>query len=128
MTTKQYFYTDVLAASWMAKQFGMRFGYQDANGRPPPPGVHAYLHPDSLPQLVPQVGDILRLYFFSPDQDDAAGAVMSAVYAGGREAVTWFRNPRDGSIDKELHKIDDHQWRIIQRGGLAFMWPDGEPA
>lgn len=73
----------------------------------------------------PQVGDVLRLYFFTPEEDDKAGAVMTGFYAGGREAITWFRNPRDGSIDRETHKIDDHLYQIIQRNGKAVIYQRG---
>jgi hypothetical protein len=88
----------------------------------------AYVHPESLHLLEPKVGDIIRLYFYSPAEDDAAGAVMTGIYAGGREAVTWFRSPRDGSIEKELHKIDEHTWQIMQRDGKPFFWPDSDAA
>ena len=85
-----------------------------------------YVHPDSLPIFEPQVGDVLRLYFHTPEQDDAAGAVMTGFYWGGGEVITWFRNPGDGSIDRQVQKIDDHQWRIIQRQGNPFFWPETE--
>jgi hypothetical protein len=43
-----------------------------------------------------------------------------------REAITWFRDPKDGGIDKQLHKLDGHRWRIIQRNGKAFHAPESE--
>jgi hypothetical protein len=139
---KRIFYTDPLAAAWMAKHFGMKFA--DGEGRTASvwydtdgvfvswdsiiPIERAYIHPDSRPLLDPCVGDILRLYFYSPEEDDKHGAVMTGFYAGGREAITWFRAPKDGGIEKQLHKIDDHQWRIIQRQGTSFHWPESEGA
>jgi hypothetical protein len=149
--TKRFFYADPLAAAWMAKHFGMKFIDTFRNG----PGTYSYpeesddinaffignteygvssitdkhvVHPCSLPLLEPSIGDILRLFFFTPEEDDKAGAVMTGFYAGGREAITWFRDPKDGSIEKQLHKIDDHQWRIIHRRGIAFHHPESEEA
>ena len=137
--------TDRLAVAWMAKHFGMRFspmldtgqvnwacqypqrGVWSDEWEPLPPSWERFhVHPDSLFLLEPKVGDILRLYFHSPEMDEAAGAVMTGFYCGGREAITWFRNPADGCIEKETHKIDDHQWRIIQRDGKAFHPPRRE--
>jgi hypothetical protein len=132
---KCYFYTDPLAAAWMVRHHRMTLTWESDEAMrdllmPVRNAQFAankyYIRPDSLRLLEPQVGDILRLYFFTPEEDDKAGAVMTGFYAGGREAITWFRDPEDGGIDRQLHKIDDHQWRIIQRAGKAFHHPESE--
>src|SRR5258708_34729609 len=69
--TKCYFYTDLLAAAWMAKHFGMfltlptlkSFDYANQKGFKWESIAHGpysekyYVHPDSLHALEPQVGD-----------------------------------------------------------------------
>jgi hypothetical protein len=84
--TKRFFYTDPLAAAWMAKHFGMKLvclhrneddGVDADHVGTPYPFEHAildaemwedairgtcrniYVHPDSLPLLEPQIGDLI---------------------------------------------------------------------
>ena len=97
----KYFYTDPLAAAWMAKHFGMEFQYQ-SDGilvNFPSEWLHeaiasktfndkAYIHPSSLHLLNFQKGDI--------EIDIPIGI--------------------QGAVRRE----------IIQRNGIAFMWPQVE--
>jgi hypothetical protein len=64
----RHFYTDPLAAAWMAKHFGIEFRYwrwNDLSFQFTPVNARAveldssklYIHPDSLHLLEPQVGD-----------------------------------------------------------------------
>jgi hypothetical protein len=114
---KRFFYTDPLAAAWMAKQFGMCF-YPDPDGDTfsahefhlSEKGFYGdwnmdailYIHPDSLHLLDPKVGD---LAWWS--MKDGGGCLCEAtpmlITQGGVRS-------------------------IIQRKGVAFMWPESEEA
>ena len=116
---KRYYYTDPLAASWMAKHFGMilttKDGLQvinvvcgmaswiDGEGaiyhQPP-----CYIHPDSLAILEPMENDIGK---------DGEGNLM--VFLDGR----W----RDWGDDEW---VLNKPHTIIQRNGIAFHWPEVE--
>jgi hypothetical protein len=130
---KRYFYTDPLAAAWMAKHFGMRFTEPDGeevslkfpgegvsywqrsydNGYENYCGERFYIHPDSLPLLLPRPGDIL-------------------IRAGIEEHVTMH------NLFLFVHRAPDteHLFKgflqkggmIIQRNGLPFHWPQSEQA
>lgn len=127
---KRYFYTDPFAAAWMTTHHGVTYvndlphgqghcfqvisrasGWADAspydlilpcNGKP-----RVYIHPDSLHLLEPQVGDLLRgdehtmpqiRYMDLPDSEQmGTGAALM----------------RRG-------------FKIIQRNGIPFMWPEHE--
>jgi hypothetical protein len=114
--TKRYFYTDPLAAAWMAKHFGMRHGFIDAAGefnefvvpisgdddKWRTQGESIYVHSDSLHLLEPQVGDV----FVS---DRGLGKIM--VPAAARRCSD---------------QIKGDNAKIVTRRGRAFMWPDCE--
>src|SRR4051794_27664391 len=72
--SRRYFYTDPLAAAWMAKHFGMIFlageyecrhnsdlSCYDSWPEPDDPDKF-YIYPESLPLLEPQVGDVCKIY------------------------------------------------------------------
>lgn len=109
---KRYYYTDPLAAAWMAKHFGMRF-YE---------GLEPF--EDGEPFEIEQYG-ILK---------EAARQAWNECYS---------KNPYVYIHPDSLHllepnKATDHiihdeneqgeilRSRIIQRNGLAFMWPESE--
>lgn len=112
----KYYYTDPLAAAWMAKHFGMAF---DIFAQPSGVRVEkekstakyiamlgdayrCYIHPDSLHLLEPKVGDLLL------DDDPTDGANR-----------TWHLEGMPDAIKAK--------WNIIiQRNGIAFMWPEVE--
>ena len=120
--SKRYFYTDPLAAAWMAKQFGMRVvhPYVAASGNPEmwdsdthsfegfvsefPGGSRLYLHPDSLPLLEPQIGD--------RDED-------GFIYAAQGD---WRRADSTGCSIRSAGIC-----RTAKRNGIPFMWPEVEP-
>ena len=81
MTNRRYFYTDPLAAAWMAKHFGMEFDwFSDQGNGPvaqtpesiahdilyPGTGGRYYIHPDSLHLLEPQARDTVLFFDNGP--------------------------------------------------------------
>jgi hypothetical protein len=134
----RWFYTDPLAAAWMAKHFGMRFtcqgnGYDPLQGKPF--GIEVLyhfldtgyasnllpirIHPDSLHLLQPQIGDILN-------------------WQTGKGEPWWedhsrYIYPRQGTHDvftaesaARMLAKPELSARIILRSGTAFMWPERE--
>lgn len=119
----KYFYNDPLAAAWMAKHFGMRFNFicEDEGILYRPTNSDfidsvcgiweriAYIHPDSLHLLEPHMGDYIIEHAQTHDVFliDDAGYGKSCTLL---EAQAWIK---EGD-------------RIIQRNGMAFMWPESE--
>lgn len=120
----RYYYTDPLAAAWMAKHFGMKFASE--NGAVA--GItregfteftkggdnwllldRVYINADSLHLLEPQVGDV----------------IMGANYA---MLVT---HTEDGQYHGSLGGTPFTAikgFHIIRRKGIPFMWPEKEAA
>lgn len=76
----KYFYTDPLAAAWMAKWHGMRFtnfSYDDENNESDYMGstIHFHIHPDTLHLLAPINGDIAT--------ESAGSGIILIVLANG---------------------------------------------
>lgn len=118
----RYFYTDPLAAAWMAKHFGMRLSLSafDSdevklyNGEVKllcntlvvcSTGFVAgladgkfYIHPDSVKLLEPQEGDVCE-----------HPMLKNYYHIDGEENSRW---------------ANDLRMKIIQRNGIAFMWPE----
>lgn len=137
MPAERYFYTDPLAAAWMAKHFGMQiFAPVFAAGtgkysqsRTPLPvwcwarkieqaelakntdGERYYIHPDSLHLLEPRVGDVVQ--FTACDYANQPGLQQSRV---------WWKP----YLDKWSLPQDAGNIRIIQRDGKPFHWPEKE--
>lgn len=98
----RFYYTDPLAAAWMAKHFGMWFTREsfhitlcdilDSIYEADP--AKCYIHPDSM-----------RLLEVNPKTDLTLAGIANAM-----EAMPPNAN------------------RIIQRNGIPFMWPEGEAA
>lgn len=138
---KRYFYTDPLAASWMAKHFGMKLlaesdfdGLVDAGAR----FIDCddtfrelwqhdfiylgklYVHPDSLGLLEPKKGDLIHIVrgfcSYHKNVDDVA--------KGGGKTVTGIWS--DGEHWDITTKKPLHDWEIIQCAGKAFHWPESE--
>ena len=129
----KYYYTDVLAAAWMAKHFGMKlqkgvFGYGegvttyltllDAAGNEAWK-YRYYIHPDSLPLLEPKEGDVVICRWGK----DAAYALCGRV-----------RNVFEGEVVRVVSSDEDPDYsglefnydatEIIQRNGKAFFMPE----
>jgi hypothetical protein len=142
----QYFYRDPLAATWMAKHFGMRFCQnglgQDLIGMelgdpyepsasvvctPEELATAAYeqsifkgiIQPESLNLLKPRVGDIVRY------------RVKDCTYIGEAplavSTLTYRKRPLSGVNQPEYHPRLEWIDRVIQRDGIPFMWPEAEP-
>lgn len=106
--TKRYFYTDPLAAAWMAKHHGMRFQHNPDGNECDIQALFAagvfrfqkmmlYIHPDSLAILEPKPLDLAwneekRLFFF-------------------------FGSLPQGEVNG---------YKIILRNGKHFLWPEVE--
>ncbi|MFO0906837.1 MAG: hypothetical protein U0835_00455 [Isosphaeraceae bacterium] len=125
---KRYFYTDPLAAAWMGKHFGMVFftpedddyqeevyGWESVAGAFDFDGAErVYVHPDSVLLLEPQDGDWLEI----KDADYHLGSCLTSVWHGHSKALGL---PQD-------HQYRGKEFRIIQRDGKAFMWPESDPS
>jgi hypothetical protein len=125
--TFHYFYTDPLAAAWMANHFGMRFNgwiWNDENfyfestinaddeddGSPYEfGGAKVYVHLASLHLLEPKAGDLLewRCKKATPPFDYSRIDKI---------------NPGD---DTKVHP-DNELLQIIQRDGKPYFWPERE--
>lgn len=99
----RYFYTDPLAAAWMAKHFQMQigdyttseeticfWGFQEGCNK-------FYIYPDSLSILQPQGGDLIE------------------VTIGTEQYTLYYYSGGLAPGDK-----------IIQRNGKQFFWPEVE--
>jgi hypothetical protein len=130
MTEKRYYYTDSIAAAWMAKHFGMSFTHEWHNRRlselsdffwetsTGDTGTYntpLYVHPDSLHLLEPQVGDLLRARYLG-----VVDSIRDKFIEFG-ESTEWIgdEGSRTGFFAEEVK-------RIIQRDGKHFHWPECE--
>lgn len=139
----RYYYTDPLAAAWMARHHGMNLylgnlenGDFDAYGPRRPhmlvedweyrnnpntflePVSRVYIHPDSLRLLEPQVGD--KLEYGDCDPKHVLTVWSDKDFRAGAHKIS-------ESYAVELHD-NGTLGRIIQRNGVAFHWPEKEAA
>lgn len=116
--TKRFFYTDPLAAAWQAKHHGMKCRVEDNDDAEYPwvdmrtvdcyfvmEEAAYYIHPDSLQLLKPQVGDLV----ITPGSDPAF--IATERY---QRFISRFSS--------------EEAYRIVERGGVVFMWPESEDA
>jgi hypothetical protein len=114
--TKRYFYTDPLAAAWMAKHFGMRFtdegwlntaevDYQHTGVERIPLDIKTYIHPDSLHLLEPQVGD-----------KDERGLIYK--HCSYHDKMSWVQDRGENWCDEN--------GRTVIRDGIVFMHPQSD--
>lgn len=138
---KRYYYNDSLAAAWMAKHFGMRFedtcegkeqgriGYNagryifaecdDLFDHAENRLINLYLHPDSLPLLVPKVGDVIQRF----EEEFIYYGLQTVV-----DDATAHKYCYESSAHINSFKSDQTGFRIIQRNGKPFHWPECEEA
>ena len=117
--TKRYFYSDLLAAAWMAKHFGMRFKlwkWDDLSfqfiqtGRGGiPESTKLEIHPASLPLLEPRVGDLIYISESKIGTLTRQNGDHLKLFTGD-----WLIKP-------------DRVY-IIRRDGKPFHWPESEEA
>jgi hypothetical protein len=112
----KYYYTDPLAAAWMAKHHGMRFiaaglevwvrtlAQLNEITDEMPAGYQIEVHPDSVHLLDPQEADA------GNDLDHNLVIFLNGAWHDWG-VDEWTLNP---------------PYKIIQRGGVAFMWPEVE--
>lgn len=118
----KYYYTDPLAAAWMAKHFD--FVYEEtfvldieiARGKAIDEREcwfqgRATIQHQCLHLLEPQQGDL-------------------AVYGYDNQYAGYFINGKEPCIsqagDREIDNIDVKYVRVLERKGIAFMWPEVE--
>jgi hypothetical protein len=118
--TQYFFYTDPLAAAWMAKHFGMRFIDEGKDNEAYGEDLDSFffegqtgatiacigpfvVHPDSLHLLKPQLGDIVSM----------------------TKAMDRYAAVKDEQFIEAFEETGDY--KIIQRNGIAFHWPESEP-
>lgn len=126
----RYFYTDPLAAAWMAKHFGMQYvspinatfdwskanSYSSRNGNWMIPGDRLIIHPASLKLLEPMVGDI------GINDDGRTGSYRAAYERRSDKIEMMPEISVPAGFYERLAAIGEA--RIIQRNGIAFMWPE----
>jgi hypothetical protein len=103
--TKRYYYTDPLAAAWMAKHFGMRLECRDEDGD----------YSDFLEHL--PGGDTWDQVI----ADDFHKTNMIYIHQGSENLL----NPIN-SDSKYWLKNDRSDIRVRERNGIPFMWPEVE--
>lgn len=128
----KYYYTDPLAAAWMAKHFGMKIywisngyeiqdygwesiipmDYDCVDGRRSEDKY--YIHPDSLHLLEPETGDVYEV-----DQSE-----VRYIDRDGVERITKKSSPyADFMRVPSSGRTNGVFLRIIQRNGIPFHWP-----
>jgi hypothetical protein len=119
----RYFYTDALAIAWMEEKHGFSFvdgagnevtvvdGAIIANAFGDKSSVvnNAYVHPDSLPLLEPKDGDLV---------------CANVSYDGVTSLAPLFAYVVWGELRAGMNVANVE--RIVERNGMAFMWPESE--
>lgn len=128
----RYYYTDPLAAAWMAKQYGMQFEPREKSWNKIEhwtsliaelEDCHSieedrargkyYIHPDSLPLLEPNIGDLV--IFLNARTTHIVSDVCS--FASGYKTI---------SVQDKDNNFYPEELKIIQRNNIAFIWPERE--
>lgn len=141
-TTKRYFYTDPLAACWMAKHFGMTFIgarelFEDERNVATVSVIHpgevyelkSYVHPDSLALLNPLPNDLLYYGYGAFPHAGEAWDELRAILQPDDERYPVYGDGENYMLldSGDLRPV----WRlerIIQRDGKPFHWPEFEEA
>ena len=96
--TMRYFYTDPLAAQWMDEKFQMRFV---------DPSEPVWWHVDPIPPKI----------FVHPDS-------LHLLEMRHGDIIL----DQNGNPDVQAGEMSSAGCKIIQRKGIAFMWPESEAA
>lgn len=144
--TKRYFYTDHLAAAWMANKFGMQFQLQD--------GAHLWVsldyeigfwgtlsnikiidrkNPDFMAMAPLTGGERLiikvdNLHLLNPQTGDVLSllrAVQTGVNNNGVKLLD-FISGDPGEPYPHIMRMMQVGAQIIMRNGKAFIWPESE--
>jgi len=148
---KRYFYTDPLAAAWMAKHFGVKVhcpvwkgdGVREQSNLPVPLWVFGRIidatsrkslgvdrftvAEESVPVFVPQVGDfvVCRWPLHKDHFRRQVHGWVTTIEENIDERTVWVRSDNYCSADEDA-QFDVSEVQIIQRNGLAFHWPEEE--
>lgn len=98
------YYTDPLAAAWMLEKFGMKFD--------------GYLYEDII-QLMAYGTQVNVDYLFNIHPDSMG--ILEPVAYDLIEGDGWYSHPRESDL-----RAVKKPFKIIQRNGMAFMWPEFE--
>ncbi len=111
----RYFYTDPLAAAWMAKHFGMNFYWIDPEAIAP--GDFSL----ELDDLISEITNKYIERFYVHAQSVHLLEPREADLYACDTACGWLATTPGESWIKQIG-----HFRIIQRNGIAFMWPESE--
>ena len=146
--TRKLYYTDALAAAYMASEFGVIFTKEIKAGlwqsslhhdsaidydikitprrgrkidkRLSPYKPPFYIHPDSYHIFEPQVGDLVKINYgiCNDEYDKSANDHYQVISLVRNKEFQLARTPRYFSFNKMR--------RIIQRNNKPFFWPEEE--
>ena len=127
----RYFYTDPLAAAWMAKHFGMRFtnGEHEVCVTPlvdaEADGIR-FVHPDSLHLLELQGGDLVTNTHDprNAEHRPCSGKVVAFI----NRRTSAYVDVGERHNGKREFCEDAAALRVVQRVGKPFHWPERETA
>lgn len=149
----RYFYTDPLAAAWMARQHKIRFvddtgseliwcmtdndfywvvaDEQPDGSNPCYAGVYFYVHPVSYWMLDAQDGDVVefdRWHWDRQRHEDLKDVEPQPHYGLVKTDGEWTQIFSAGIGWDRVRKGDEFAlpFKIIQRGGRPFFWPEQE--
>jgi len=128
MTTKRYYYTDPLAAAWMAKHHDMGFevAINTVNSMLEiMPASMAFAHPAYLPNPYFLFQDVKKIYIHSDslhflDGQDADRGIDA------RGLLVFMEYGNFEYVDSTQSHSPAEPVKIILRNGKAFMWPEVE--
>ena len=113
MTEEKLYYTDPLAAAYMAREFGVNIIDADGDSCNHESIDWAmfiamdfdqlYIHPDSYHIFEPQVGDLVTHEYYCPECSESL--------------TTWG--------EAFSQQLDSGEYKIIQRNNKPFFWPEG---
>lgn len=133
---KRFFYTDPLAAAWMAKHFEMNIGLLTR------PESEWYSEEEPICGCVDLPANDLRLLIEQLTDDPGEDYVAGKLYI--HPDSLHLLEPRKGDVCQGISGWDDECFVmkgdgdkdhlskvgavIIQRNGVSFMWPESEEA
>lgn len=137
----RYFYTDPLAAAWMAKHFGMKFIPPMNLSRPIRwdtaemfvnrnlewgAAFDYVIHPESLHLLKPKVGDYAHIASSSSGLGDVFKVCGNPPDMQVARAQSDMHMRDERSLVNLMRHEKHHGIEIVRRNGKSFFWPEGE--
>ncbi len=138
MTTKRYYYTDPLAAAWMAKHHDMIYDFADAPFDPHPwnmPGQYVETHANK--ELVMRYGVEKEIvtpelrwanhkYYVYEDSLHMLDGQDADRGIDARGLLVFMEYGNWEYVDSTQSRSPAEPVKIILRNGKAFMWPEVE--